>query len=871
MRSAYVVLLLALILTGALWHNARRIVETEERARLARSVLVTRDAIERRIETYVQVLRGAAALFTASESLGRDEFRAYFEALDLQNRLPGMRRLAYAMRVPGALRARHEASLRQQGFPEYTVRPDGERPQYFPSLFIEPFKGPATAGLGLDEHADPVRRAAMERARDTGQPAATERILLLEDGRTGQGAVAIFVPVYAGAKRPPATVEERRAHLLGFVSGLFRGDELQRGIFGAQVSPIVDFEVFDGGEPVRERLLFDQDSVLRADATPESGVLTWTATLDVAGRTWSLYFTTRPEFHRASDWYGSRVALAGGLVVSALLFGIAWIQVTARAAVERVNTEMRRDMAERKRAEEALTESEARHRGVLESALDAIITMDHEGRIREFNPAAESMFGHSRAEAVGQPLVDLLIPPALRDSHRQDIERYLETGEGWIVGQRLELMALRADGSEFPVEVAVTRVTHPGRPLFTAYLRDLSARRLAESEKESLESQLRQAQKMEAVGRLAGGVAHDFNNFLTVIVGRTELLLARLGPGASIARDVDLIQKTAERAVTLTSALLAFSRKQVLQPKILDLNGVLSGIGPMLQRLIGEHIRVVVETQPELGRVRADPGQIEQVLVNLVANARDAMPEGGQLAIGTANVELDENYARTHPGARPGPYVMLTVSDSGVGIIPEVQAHIFEPFYTTKERGKGTGLGLATVYGIIKQSGGYIWVESTPGQGATFTIYLPRVDSVVEPGVVEPEKPMAIPSGGAETVLLAEDEAELRDLVREILTEAGYTVLDAINGVRALEVSRLHEGPIDLLLTDVVMPEMGGRELAQRLASLRPGLKVLYMSGYTDDPEMRQGIEESDAAFLPKPFTPSTVAAKVREVLARLR
>ena len=389
--------------------------------------------------------------------------------------------------------------------------------------------------------------------------------------------------------------------------------------------------------------------------------------------------------------------------------------------------------------------------------------------------------------------------------------------------------------------------------------------RRAYDELAETQGQLEQAQKMDAIGRLAGGVAHDFNNLLTVILGRTDLLLHPLAPEDPMRRGIELIRRTAGRAADLTRQLLAFSRKQVLEPVVLDLNAVTIDMKDMLGRLIGEDIALLTTPTPGLGRVKADRGQIEQVIMNLAVNARDAMPQGGRLILETADVELDDEYLRRHVGARPGPHVMLAVSDTGTGIPREIQSQIFEPFFTTKEPGKGTGLGLATVYGIVKQSGGYIEVDSEPGRGTTFRIYLPRFDAAAVAAERGP-RPVGA-AGGTETILLVEDEEGVRELARDILRASGYMVLEARNGAEALLLSERHHGPLDLLLTDVVMPRMSGRELAERLAPLRPDLSVLYMSGYTDDAVIRHGVLGAGTAFLQKPFTPAVLVQRVRETL----
>jgi signal transduction histidine kinase/CheY-like chemotaxis protein len=380
----------------------------------------------------------------------------------------------------------------------------------------------------------------------------------------------------------------------------------------------------------------------------------------------------------------------------------------------------------------------------------------------------------------------------------------------------------------------------------------------------SLEEQLRQSQKLEAIGRLAGGIAHDFNNILTAIMGYSALLQAGLGERDPLRLEVEEIKKAVRRASSLIQQLLAFSRRQVLQLKVLDLNAVVMNIQQLLQRLIGEDIELVILPAPALRHVKADPGQIEQVLMNLALNARDAMPKGGKLTIETANVTVDEAFARRHL-ISPGPYAMLSVTDTGLGMDADIQAHIFEPFFTTKEPGKGTGLGLATVYGIVKQSGGNVFVYSEPGRGATCKIYLPRVDEPLT--ALEAAKPIIEPVSGTETILLVEDEESVRELVSKVLQRNGYTILEARHGEEAVDLCTKFEGDIHLLVTDVVMPRMSGREVAETLQPTRPTMKVLYLSGYTDDEVVRHGVLESMTAFLQKPFTPDALARKVRDVL----
>jgi PAS domain S-box-containing protein len=514
---------------------------------------------------------------------------------------------------------------------------------------------------------------------------------------------------------------------------------------------------------------------------------------------------------------------------------------------------------ERKRAQEALRHSEKQYRDLVETSNDLIWSVDAEGRCTFINrEAARRILGYEPEDMVGRPFTDFMTPAQAR----KDLETFSHTkdGEGNF---HYESELLRKDGTVVLIRCnAITVRDEQGHPQgVTGTATDVT-------EHKRLEEQFRQAQKMQAIGRLAGGVAHDFNNLLTVITGYSELLLQE-APLPDPSRDlIREIIRAADRAAALTRQLLAFSRKQILLPVVLDVNKVIINLDMMLRRLIGEDIDLQVALEPDLRPVKADPTQLEQVLLNLVVNARDAMPDGGRLTITTANVEVGAALTHQRQEVPPGLYAMLRVQDTGHGMDNETKAHLFEPFFTTKELGRGTGLGLATVYGIVKQSGGHIDVESEPGQGAAFTIYLPAVANAPpsRAPATPPADAYAVPAG-TEVVLLVEDGAEVRRLTRQILEGCGYTVLEAARGADALDLCARHQGPIDLLLTDVVMPHMTGRELAERLALARPDLRVLFLSGYTDDACLRHGLLGGGRAFLSKPFSPAVLAGKVREVL----
>jgi len=518
------------------------------------------------------------------------------------------------------------------------------------------------------------------------------------------------------------------------------------------------------------------------------------------------------------------------------------------------------DITGYREAEEALRRGEEQFRTLVESMDDIVFTLDREQRhiglfgqwLEKYGLRPEQFLGKTVREVLGDklaPVHEVAIGRALA-GERAVYEWSIDSPQGtiWI---QTSLSPIRdSDGK-------ITGVVGVGR--------DVTERKQAEEALRQSEEQLRQSQKMEAIGRLAGGVAHDFNNMLTVINGYSDLLISRLAPLDPIRKDVEEIRRAGERASHLTRQLLAFSRRHAFQPEVLNLNAVITNMDKMLRRLIGEDIDLVIFTDPGLGRIKADPGQIEQVIMNLVVNARDAMPDGGKLTIETTNVEIHQEQARQLADIQPGSYVMLTVTDTGCGMDEKTKSHIFEPFFTTKEPGKGTGLGLSTVYGIVKQSGGAISVDSRLNQGTIFKIYLPRVDEAIES--LKPGATRAEPTQGLETILLVEDEDVLRALICKILEMHGYTVLEARNGGESLLICEQHKGPIHLMVTDVVMPKMNGPSLAERLAQLRPDMKVIYMSGYTDNIIIHRGVQDLSTAFLQKPFTPDALARKVREVL----
>jgi PAS domain S-box-containing protein len=542
------------------------------------------------------------------------------------------------------------------------------------------------------------------------------------------------------------------------------------------------------------------------------------------------------------------------LMTLAAQVGLAYENSLNLQAIRKHAANLEAEVEERKKAEN-------KFRMLIETAPLGIVIADKQGLISEMNAQALGMFGYEREELYGKP-VEILLPERLRTSHEGHRSNYAEDPHARPMGVGMELYARRRDGTEFPVEISLGPLQTKTETLISSIIVDISSRK-------KMEKQIRFSQRMEAIGQLAGGVAHDFNNLLSVILGSADAVLEALPLEHPATKKVEMIRHAGSSAADLTRQLLAFGRQQMLQPRVLHLKEVVDRTLKLLRRLIDEDIEITVSLEPSLGSVKADPGQLEQILLNLAVNARDAMPRGGRLMIEARNVELDDAYRDGHLMVVPGRYVMFSVEDTGCGMTHETQSRIFDPFFTTKGVGKGTGLGLATVYGIVKQSGGYIWVYSELGKGSVFKIYLPLIEQSAQPGEKSEQESMAF--RGSETILLAEDTDSLREMAKEYLESVGYTVIAAVSGKDALQRAKDFDGTIHLLLTDVVMPEMSGPELAAELASLRPGIKIIFTSGYTDDAIARQGILDPSVTFVQKPYRPKALARRIREVLGEPR
>ncbi|MFO7901002.1 MAG: CHASE domain-containing protein [Planctomycetota bacterium] len=791
------------------------------------------------------VVASIRSLFVGTEEVSRDEFRA--AAGRFLARLSGIQALEWIPRVPHDQRQAFEAATQADGFEDFRITerahqgemvPARRCDEYFPVYYVEPLAG-NEAAFGFDLASNPERLAALKRSRDTGRAVATGRIILVQETGRQYGFI-VYDPVYRRGAQID-TVEARRENLLGFALGVFRVGDLATAATADLESGNVEIRIHDNSGATDRRLLYcsrtdspaggdDRDRSRLASDEPDS--LHYVETFDVAGRQWAVLCTPGPAFADGRWPWESWAALAAGLAITGL--GAAYLRALLkhRDRLARLNRRLREEIEKTRLAAE---QAECLSRFPAENP-DPVLRLSSRGMLEYANAAADPVLPRLGAE-VGEPV----------DAEWQERIRHVFAGA-------------RAVGIEFQAgerTFAATLSPVVDHGYVNLYAHDIT-------ERKRLEEQLHLSQRMEAIGRLAGGVAHDFNNYLTGIVGYADMVAEEFEPESQPAEDVAEIIRLARRAAELTDQLLAFSRRQPLHPEVMNINACVEDMTKMLRRVLRDDIHLEFDPAPDLGNVRADPARIEQVLMNLAVNARDAMPDGGALTIETANVELDQTYADQHAKVTPGPHVMLAVSDTGCGMDAETRQRLFEPFYTTKEGAEGTGLGLATVYGIVKQHGGNIWVYSEPGEGTTFKIYLPRVQEPVQ----KPSRPQdGRPAKGTETVLLVEDQGAVLEIARRTLEGRGYHIVTAGSAEEAETVFAQHPGPIDLLLTDVVLPGRSGRELYERLKRRQPDLSVLFMSGYTNNDVLHRGVIEKEVAFIQKPFTPDSIAQAVRAAL----
>lgn len=799
-------------------------------------------------------LEGVARLFIGSSFVDQGEFRGYVEYL--LNR-PYAQAWAWLPAVALPDIPAYEAAVRRNGNPGYAIwelgadggraKPTGDHLLY-PIAYIEP-AGSNLASLGLDVASLPGCGDALDAAARTRLVTASDPVSIVPFGAT-TNTILVFRPVFAGDD--PNRLSGYAAVALLPEILLYRA--LSRQSTKEEATSLVD--LFQMVEPNHLLRLASNHRV--ADAAPES-MDSVAALLDddsflapafAFGKVYALVARPGPGF---LDLYPRRAAgrtALLGLALTGLLTALIGTLATRRAALERLVAERTADLKERERS----------YHGLFNAIQQAIYIQDAQGRFLDVNEGAVRMYGRSREEFIGRS------PDFVSAPGRNDLRALARAFElAWNgMPQYFEFWGVRKDGEVFPKDVWLSKGSYFGQPAVIAFATDVSERKRSEAERENLQTQLQQAQKMESIGRLAGGVAHDFNNMLQAILGNTTLALEE-APSGPIAEYLHEIRRSADRSADLTRQLLAFASRQTVSPRVIDLNDTIGGMLKMLRRLIGEDIQLQWVPGADVWPVKMDPSQVDQILANLAVNARDAIKGVGTVTIETRNVTCAETHAGDYGGCVAGEYAVLVVRDTGCGMDAETKAHIFEPFYTTKEHGKGVGLGLATVFGIVKQNRGCIRVDSEPGKGTTFTIGIPRTELTPTPSSAE--TPPAPVRGGGETLLLVEDEKAILRFSRESLERLGYHILTARSPLEAIEIVRRQSDPIDLLVTDVVLPEMNGRELADILTALVPGLRCLFMSGYTADIIATRGVLDEKTHFIQKPFSVDALATRIRDIL----
>ncbi|MCB9959015.1 MAG: CHASE domain-containing protein [Rhodospirillaceae bacterium] len=835
---------MALAVTLVVWRVERDLEQQVVNETFASRIQLIEARIASRMLAYEQVLRGGVAVFSTFQTVTRDNWRSYVAVLDLDRDYPGIQGVGYAQRIRPEERAAHVAAVRAEGFPDYDIRPEGDREELTSIVYLEPFDARNQAAFGYDMFSNDIRRTAMERARDTGLASVSGRVELVQEITTvRQAGFLLYLPVYA-RESDPQTVEERRAALAGYVYSPFRATDLMQGILQREF-PEIALEVFDGTTADAAELLY---SGVDADAPPPD--LTEITTIEVAGRPWTVVFSSTPAFVAETQSALSKVLLLGGLTVTILVFGTVWTLASARGRAVRLAEAMAR-------TRESI---EAKFRDLFAYAPDAVVMVGTDGTIQDANRQAEATFGYAQDEIVGQP-VEILVPETLGRDHVGLRDAYLATPQRrTMAAGNLDLRGRRKDGSTFRADISLTPLASGRETVIAATVRDLTDRI-------AMEKQLNQAQKMEAIGQLTGGIAHDFNNLLSVIVGNLDLVEPQVQSDPRAAKRLQAALDSALRGAELTRRLLAFARQQPLEPQAIDLNRRLPELEAILTRMLGETIQMSVAPGRQLWWCVADPSQVDNALLNLAINARDAMPNGGNLVIETANITIDESAIAKELEVSPGDYVMLAVTDTGTGMSPEVLERATEPFFTTKEVGRGSGLGLSMVFGFAQQSGGYLKIYSELGHGTSVKIYLPRT-AAPEGEATAAATETAAAVGGGERVLLVEDNPDLREAVGAQLIDLGYRV-EAVGHAQAALDHLERDNAFDLLFTDIVMPGgKSGYDLAREARRRYPDLKVLLTSGYAAT-AAGNGLEsEFGASVLSKPYRMDDLAQRIRAVLS---
>jgi PAS domain S-box-containing protein len=825
----------------------------EEFRRLAGDrVAVIQQALNVRMQDVVAV----ASFFGSSQEVNRDEFRRF--AQPILDQRGGPSALEWVPLVGNRDRAVYVRNAREDGCVGFDFRemkgtdnfPVAEvRGVYYPIYYIEPARNNEHL-LGCDYGSTLNRLEPLMAARETGEVAASRRLALLVGLEPSEGFY--MVKAVYDKEAGMGTATDRKNSVLGFVVGVYNF----KRVFQHVIEPLdpagIDIELSDWTDKESVELLhrFGAEEAWggmfgRDGGQPVLSEWEHTVNVPVATRIWGMKCTPLRQFLTARRTAVARHTTLWGLTLTGIVAAYALLLLLRKQHLQH---------------QAKLSQiSQRRFAGILNSADDAIVSFDSDSHIMLFNRSAERIFGHTANEMLGRCVLELTPTAGMpgEESDRATPDLVTLAAVERAPHSRFEIVGRRKDGSPFPAEASISRIEIEGETIITAILRDLT-------DKRKLEAQYLQAQKMEVVGQLTGGVAHDFNNLLQVINGYTAIALRSVADKEQLTDMLGEVQNAGEKAADLTRQLLAFSRRQELQPKAVNLNSLVEHMGKMLRRMIGDDVRFVFRPGLNLGSVRVDPGQIEQVLLNMAINARDAMPDGGQLLMATENVSLDDDFVSGHPWARKGEFVCLSVSDTGLGMDQSTQERIFEPFFTTKEAGKGTGLGLATTYGIVNQHGGIIHVYSEVDKGTMFRIYLPIVDlAMTEEAITQREEP----TGGAETILVAEDSETVRELVTHILMDAGYTVLQAHDGERAVEVFQERRERIDLVLLDMMMPRLNGRAAYEKIRQIRGNVPFIFSSGYMAGSDHTAFFTDERLVMIPKPYDPRQLLLKVREVL----
>ncbi|SNT12391.1 PAS domain S-box-containing protein [Noviherbaspirillum humi] len=859
---AVTTLLFCLLATFGLWYNARASADRATALEFESQVREISNQIGQRMGTYEQILRGARGFLNSMPRAGREQFHVYVDNLDLGRHFPGIQAIGVAEVVaPGGLEAHNEA-IRAEGFPSYRLWPIMPRERYTAITRIEPFNRMNQRAFGFDMFSEAVRRTAMEQARDSGAPALSGKVILVqEDPNSSQPGVLMYLPLYRGGG-VPASLEQRREALLGWVYAPFRINDFLAGL-GGERSGDLAISLYDGDVVQEESCLYG----CGAQAQPH--VLSAVRHLVIADRPWTLDMRSTPAFEARMRSDTPWLIGGGGLVTSLLLSALVWALSSGRGRAVALATRMTQAL---RASNERIAAEQQRIRVILENSHDAFVAVDAEGKVTDWNLQAERTFGWSAAEAIGRRLDDLIIPADQRTVFQAGFAGVPAQAAEPVSKRRIELTAQDRTGRQVPVEMGIAVLHGESGDLANAFIRDLSELRETERREaqrqqalEEARARLQSAQRMEAVGKLTGGVAHDFNNVLQIISGNIQLLMHGVGEAHREKRLASMMEAV-ERGASLSSRLLAFARRQPLQPRAVNLRRLLADMDELLQRAVGAEIAVETVQSARVWNAMVDPSQLENVILNLAINARDAMPEGqGCITIEAGNVELDDDYVRSLPDVSPGQYVMLAVSDTGSGMPREVLEHAFEPFFTTKPEGQGTGLGLSMAYGFVKQSGGHIRLYSEVGHGTTVRLYLPRAFEREE-ALPRPPADDAI-AGGSESILVVEDDPHVQATVVATLRELGYQVLQAHDGASALAM--LQAGTrVDLIFTDVVMPgPVRSTEMVSEARKLLPEAGVLFTSGYTQNAIVHAGRLDPGVHLLSKPYRREQLARKVREVL----